>query len=616
MKKVFFNVEQSEAISWGQGPLLVLGTPGSGKTTVITYRILNLIEKHKVRPESILVITFTRAAADSMRERFVKISDDKYKNVRFSTFHSFFYWIVRTAYGFKDGAVITEDEKYNIIRKIINKINIEYNNNEEILKSAVRQLGLISCDMIDIEDYYSKDMPAGDFKNLYYIYKDYKKKTNRLDFDDMSTLCLSLLKERKDILAQIQKLYPYIMVDEFQDTNLIQYEILKLLVHPKDNIFAVGDDDQSIYGFRGARPDIMLSFGKEFKNSKVLSLSLNYRCPEIITKKSSSLIANNQKRYKKRLVSARKDQGRVTVFHPKDMKTEADMVIDRIRLSISEGTDPSEIAVLYRTNVDPRKLIFKLREFNIPFVVKDLMLDIFNHFAVQPILDYIRFSLGDDRRDLFLRFMNKPVRYISRSMLSSDNVNLDDLIYEANENEKDYLVTNLKILKYSLKRIERLDPFAAINYIRKAMEYDDYILDFCEKRNMDKDEVMDVLNEFQSMAEGMESFSEFFDFIDEYRKVLEMEREKKKNRHESFEGVKLMTMHSSKGLEFKEVHIIDCVEGSIPHKKSKTELLMEEERRMFYVAVTRSSDKLYIYCPKIIGNSAKEVSRFVKELED
>ncbi len=613
MNKAVFNEEQIEAIRWGKGPLLVLGTPGSGKTTVITYRILNLIEEKKVRPENILVITFTKAAAESMKERFLNISGRKYENVRFSTFHSFFYWIIRTAYKFSDEAVITEEEKMGIIRKLLKQINPEYADNNEVLNSVLLQMDIINFDMIDISDYYSKDMPSNDFKRLFLEYQDEKKKLRRLDFNDMSSMCYTLLKERKDILKQIQRLYPYIMVDEFQDTNLIQYEILKLLVHPGDNIFAVGDDDQSIYGFRGARPDIMLSFGQEFNKARILTLSLNYRCPKVICDKSRNLITNNKKRYKKRLRSGAGDKGRVTLIRPKDNGTQCEMIVDRIRLSIKEGILPSEIAVLYRTNQDPRKLIFKLREFNIPFVLKDLLPDIFNHFAVVPIISYMLFAIGDDRRKIFLNFMNKPVRYISRNMLKYENVDLRDLILEAED--KDYLVTNIRILNNQLRRISRLDPYAAINYIRKAVGYDDYIAEFCDKRNMDKEEIFDILNDFQGMAEGTKDFNEFFTYMEDYRKILIEESKKKKMYQESLDGVRLMTMHSAKGLEFKEVHIINCVEGDIPHKKANTDSEIEEERRMFYVALTRSSELLYIYSPKTMGSKSCNESRFLKELE-
>ena len=613
MKKAVFNEEQSEAIRWGKGPLLVLGTPGSGKTTVITYRILNLIEERNIRPENILVITFTKAAAESMKERFLNISGRKYENVRFATFHSFFYWIIRTAYKFSDDAVITEEEKYSMIRNILRRINPEYADNNEVLNSVILQMDIISFDMIDIQDYYSKDMPSNDFKRLYSEYQDEKKRLKRLDFNDMSSMCYDLLKERKDILKQIHKLYPYIMVDEFQDTNLIQYEILKLLVHPDDNIFAVGDDDQSIYGFRGARPDIMLSFGQEFKKAEILTLSLNYRCPKIISDKSGNLIINNKKRYKKRLRSGIPDGGRVTLIKPKDNGTQCDMVVDRIRLSLKEGLMPKDIAVLYRTNQDPRKLIFKLREFNIPFVLRDMMPDIFNHFAVVPIISYILFAVGDDRRKIFLNFMNKPVRYISRNMLKYENVDLRDLISEAED--KDYLVTNIRILSNQLRRISKLDPYGAINYIRKAVGYDDYIAEFCDKRNMDKEEIFDILDDFQGMAEGTRDFDEFFTYMENYRKILQDENKKKKMYQESLDGVRLMTMHSAKGLEFKEVHIINCVEGDIPHKKAKAEAEIEEERRMFYVALTRSSDRLYIYSPKTMGSKICNESRFIKELE-
>ena len=293
-----FTEEQIKAIEWYEGPLMVIGTPGSGKTTVIVNRVNNLIYEYDVRPENILVITFTKAAAVSMKERFLELSGLTSTNVRFGTFHSFFYWIIRTAYGDKlNLGVLDEQKKRDVLRAILRKLGPETYDNEETLVSVMNQLGIISCNMIDIENYYSRDMSGNDFVTTYRLYKEYKERNGLIDFDDMVTECYKLLKDRPDILERIRELYPFIMVDEYQDTNMIQYEILKMLAHPRDNIYVVGDDDQSIYCFRGARPDIMHKFTKEFRNASTLQLSNNFRCPKEIVELSSSIIADNKKRY-------------------------------------------------------------------------------------------------------------------------------------------------------------------------------------------------------------------------------------------------------------------------------------------------------------------------------
>ncbi len=606
------NNEQKKAVLHKDGPCLVLGTPGSGKTTVIVNRIKNLIEKYNVNPAEILVITFTRAAALSMQERFLKMMGGNNCRVRFGTFHSFFFWIIKTAYHMDSSAVISEDEKRNIIRKIIMSFNMEYENSEDIITSAIRQIGIVNCDMIDIEAYYSKDMPEAMFRELYKRYEAEKKRIKKLDFDDMLNMCHELLKERQDILSHIRRLYKYILVDEFQDTNRIQYEILKMIVHPADNLFAVGDDDQSIYGFRGARPDIMLGFTDEFKGAEIITLGINYRCPDIITQASSRLIKKNKKRFDKVLTSDKRNSGEIIVEFPKDVKNENEMIVSRIKEAHVSGVPYEEIAVLYRTNLNPRRLIYKLREYNIPFFINDTIPNIFEHFTVEAILAYIRFSLGENERRLFLKFMNKPVRYISRAMLTEETVELSELLNKTAG--KEYLRVNVKILKNQLETIRRLNPYAAVNYIRKAVGYDDYIEEYADKRNIDSDELFDIMDEFQSMVKDFSNYEDMFSFIDDYTALLKEKAGRINNDKKN--AVNLMTMHGAKGLEFTEVHILDCVESMMPYKKSKTPAEIEEERRMFYVAVTRAKYSLYLYAPKLFGKKEGVPSRFIFDMRE
>ncbi|MBO4591834.1 MAG: ATP-dependent helicase, partial [Eubacterium sp.] len=423
-----FTDEQIAAIEWYKGPLLVIGTPGSGKTTVIVNRINNLIYGHGVLPGNILVITFTRAAAASMRERFLAVSELEDTRVRFGTFHSFFYWIIRTAYGGKaDIKVLDENDKRNVIRRILLEINKDLYDNEDTITSVINQMSIMSCDMIDIDNYYSTDMSGDDYRKLYQKYCDFKKREGFLDFDDMITHCYRLLSSRRDILDSIRNMYPYIMVDEFQDTNLIQYRILSLLAHPNDNIYVVGDDDQSIYSFRGARPDIMHSFERDFPGAQIVRLSQNFRCPQSIVDASAALISGNNKRFDKELKSAVNESGHVYLDTISDVGKENELIVSRIKEAKERGVPLKNIAVLYRTNMGPRRLIYKLREYNIAYNIRDALPDIFSHPVVESVVNYIAFALGDNRRSLFLTFMNKPVRYISRAMLTSDTVDKDDL---------------------------------------------------------------------------------------------------------------------------------------------------------------------------------------------
>ena len=603
-----FTEEQIKAIEWYEGPLMVIGTPGSGKTTVIVNRVNNLIYEYDVRPENILVITFTKAAAVSMKERFLELSGLTSTNVRFGTFHSFFYWIIRTAYGDKlNLGVLDEQRKREVLRTILRKLGPETYDNEETLVSVMNQLGIISCNMIDIENYYSRDMSGNDFVTTYRLYKEYKERNGLIDFDDMVTECYKLLKDRPDILEKIRELYPFIMVDEYQDTNMIQYEILKMLAHPRDNIYVVGDDDQSIYGFRGARPDIMHKFTKEFRNASTLQLSNNFRCPKEIVELSSSIIADNKKRYGKSLKSVVSSKGQVTIDDMRTQTDEYNLILSRLQKAFKKGISPSDIAIIYRTNLGPRRLMYKLSSYNVPFNVRDAIPDITNHIYVRPILSYIRYAMGDHSRKVFLDIMNKPVRYISRDMLTSEVVELEDLLRAAKG--KDYLRDNIKRMISEIRTISKLSPFAAVNYIRRAVDYDGYLKKLAEDRNIDYDEISDMLDEFQSMISDSDTFLQMFE-------MLETSRKPKEEKEEEVDGIQLMTLHSAKGLEFSEVHILDAVEGSIPHKKSKSPDEIEEERRLFYVGITRSSNNLYIYVPREIGDRQVSPSRFLGKKGD
>ena len=605
-----FTKEQQEAITWFEGPMMVIGTPGSGKTTVIVNRINNLIYEHKCNPKNILVITFTKAAAQSMRERFLDLSGLEDTEVRFGTFHSFFFWIIRTAYGKQFSLeVLDENNKRNIIRTILRKLSREMYDSEEVLSSVINQLGIMSCNMIDIDYYHSRDISDKDFRKLYATYKEYKTRHNLLDFDDMVTECYKLLRDREDILNIIRIMYPYIMVDEYQDTNRIQYEILKMLAHPNDNIYVVGDDDQSIYGFRGARPEVMLKFKEEFPGAETRQLTHNFRCPATIVNLSDHIISNNKKRFKKELKSAVDRKGKISIDKVKDASEENKLVIKRIDEAIKRGIQPEDIAILYRTNIGPRRLMYKLRLYNIPFYVRDYIPDISNNLYVKPIIDYIRYALGVHDRETFLNIMNKPVRYISRDMLTGEMIELSDVLRKARG--KDYLVENVRRMMAEIRTISNLTPFASVNYIRKAIGYDSYLKRVAEERNMDYDEISDVVDEFQAMIKDTKDFDEMFEMLRNEKE--EAARQENLSGSKTFgPEIQLMTLHSAKGLEFSEVHILDAVEGNIPHKKSKSVDEIEEERRLLYVGITRSSNNLYIYVPEEIGDKKVKPSRFIE----
>ena len=604
-----FSKEQSVAIMHTDGPMMVIAGPGSGKTTVITRRIKYLIESAGVNPADILVITFTKAAATEMELRFKGITSGENYQVRFGTFHSIFFWIIKRAYGLDNSSVISETEKRNMLDGIVKSMSVDYDNRDDVISSILSQIGLVKCNMIDIDNYYSSDMPENYFREIYRRFDNEMKRAGKIDFDDMMVMCYELLVKRADILEQLRRMFRYIMVDEFQDSNKLQYEILKLLGKPAENVFIVGDDDQSVYGFRGAKPEIMQAFTKDFSNVKITYLSENYRCGRNISQASIKVIADNSNRFKKKLVSAGESEGIVKIIHPMDSRDESLLIIKSLKEQYNKGVPYENQAVLYRTNNEPRMLVYRLNEFNIPFTISESMPNIFEHFVIKNVIDYINMALGDRSRSTFLRIMNKPSRYISRDILWEETVDFNKLMFRLQR--KEYVVENLYKLEADLRLIAKMKPYAAVNFIRKSVGYDSYIKDYCEYRQMDSTEFYDLLDTFAGLIQEINSYDDMFEFIDNYSEIIKLQHKHNRERM----GVNLMTMHSSKGLEFDVVHIIEAVDGITPYKKAKTKAEKEEERRMFYVAMTRAKEELYIYAPRTVLGKEKKTSPFLKKLD-
>ncbi len=601
--------EQEACCDWFRGPMLCLGTPGAGKTTVIVNRVSRLIEKYHIPEKEILVITFTRAAAREMEARFLGMAGKNRCNVRFSTFHSFFYWIVRTAR--RDGRslkVLPESEAVTLMRNILGRLLGEDGDASETADSVLRQLDRIGADGIPLENYYSTDIGETEFREAAKLFQEEKRRRNVIDFNDMAAEAYRILREYPEIRGRLQELYPFILVDEFQDTNRIQYLVLKLLLGPEKNLFAVGDDDQSVYGFRGGRPEIMLHFQKEFPEGKILALTRNYRCPQKVTMLSRGLIRHNRKRYEKTLESASLVQGVTRCFHVRDRRGETDQLINGILEAVHRGIPYREIAVLTRTNKGAEGLIYQLDAYDIPFYLKERPVTLFNSLAVRPVIAYLRWLAGDRSRKTFMQFMNRPVRYIPRKLLPNEQVDLARLYSAASDT--DYLAENISDLIHDLETARHLSPYSAISYFRTVMGYDEYLQKLAHERNLYYDELSDRLEDLMLFAADTEDFMSFFE------KMNRMDDIMREHAAENRDAVQLMTLHGAKGLEFSEVHIPDLYEGSIPYQRAKSTDELEEERRLLYVGMTRSKQSLYLYVPDTVRNKPSKPSRFLKELEE
>ena len=605
-----FNEGQLKAIHHVHGAMMALAGPGSGKTTCMVHRIRYLIEEANVSPAGILVVTFTRASAREMEERFLKLMGGSECQCTFGTFHSIFFYILKMAYGYRSNNILLEEEKYSIIRDIIRNRQLEYDDEEEVASEIIREMGMMKGDMIALEHFYSNCVGEEVFRE---IYKEYEQKVNsmgKLDFDDMMVYCYELLKERPDILRNLQKRYTHILVDEFQDINKIQYEITKMLAAPQNNLFIVGDDDQSIYGFRGARPEIMLHFTEDYPEAQTTLLDVNYRCNRNITEGALRVISNNRIRYEKKIVSYKDYHEPIRIHNMETRQEENQHVLEQIRQYHNGGIPYSEMSIILRTNVQARNIVCKLMEYNIPFQIRDKMSCIYDHFVVKNILDYIRAAMGIRDRSLFLRILNKPNRYLSRELLSEPLVDFQQL--RTKVCEKQWALDNIDKMEYELKILAGLRPYAAVNFIRKAIGYDAYLEEYAQTRHLSVDDLYTTLDELQEMAKRYKSYGDWFEGIEEYR--MQFEEHMKINVSENQRGIVVTTMHSAKGLEFDVVFILEANEGLAPYKKATKPEEMEEERRMFYVAMTRARNHLHIYEVKEYYNKELEPSRFLLEL--
>ena len=649
------------ALSHKDGPMMVLAGPGSGKTTVITHRIKKLLEQG-VNPSGILVITFTKAAATEMKERFYRLMDEEMdksgetnvspardfvtgmyrgaEKVSFGTFHSIFYQILKLAYRFPAGNVLGEDDKRGFFKEFLTKSELEVEDENEFISSVINEISYVKGSQIDLDYYYSQNCPEEWFKKLYTGYDDMLRRTGKIDFDDMLIMCYELFTQRPDILAAGQRKFQYILVDEFQDINRIQYEIVRMLALPENNLFIVGDDDQSIYRFRGAKPEIMLGFMKDYPGAKQVLLAENYRSTRDIVETSLKLIGHNRVRYEKALIPVHGAGRPVEAIIYENSLRQMEDVARKLRLYELAGYKYEDMAVLFRTGNGSGLLAEKMMEYNIPFVMRDAIPNLYSHWIAKDFFAYLTLGGGSRRRSDFYRIMNRPNRYFSRDAFETPDVSLDAV--KSFYQDKDWMEERVCDLETDLRTIGRLKPAAAINYIRKAVGYDEYLKSYAEFRRLKPEELYEIADQLADSAAGFDTFDAWKTHIQEYEEALKEQKQSGQSgrntvsarTHTTAEkigtsgteanrengnaegGVTLSTMHSAKGLEYRIVFVIDSNEGVVPHHKASLPADIEEERRLFYVAMTRAKERLHLCAVKERYHRKQEISRFVRECID
>lgn len=662
---------QLKAINHGEGPMLVLAGPGSGKTFVMVQRILNLIHEKHVKPENILVISFSKASALELKQRFEKqfqkfsytdihinnshIVNNQFQSksksqrdhfadtkVNFSTFHACFFHILKETYHYSASDIITEKQKRELLKTVLKNPIFESKANE-IAKKPVEVKENITE---KIEDYLQKisyyknkdtkemkEKESLQFQQIFQAYNQEMHSMHKLDFDDMGLLCLQLFIKEPKILEKWQDKFPYILIDEFQDINMVQFRIIQLLAGKRENLFVVGDDDQSIYSFRGSSPKIMLNFEKYYPAAQKVLLETNYRCSEEIVKESLKVIEQNKLRFQKEIKSFQKtkekEEGKNELKKRKNsphfseqLNTERviyrgfdnyhmeySYIAEKIKeLGKGKKYQYSDMACIFRTNQDMLGLSDYFVRNKIPFIMKESCNSIFKHFVSLDIMSYFQFFLAGKKRKDFLRIMNKPLRYLSRNALYS--MSEETIVWNYLKKfyiSKQYMVSVIEQLEKNERMIQKLDLYGICFYIRKVIGYDNYIKEYAKEQGIRWEEIKEILDFIQESTRNMNNLEEWEEYIERYEKALKEGTKEK-------EGVHMITMHACKGLEYPVVFIPDCNEGKIPHKKAAFPEEIEEERRMFYVAMTRAKVHLEILYIEDKLRKHLQVSRFISTL--
>ena len=607
-KKMIPSPAQQEAICFGEGTMLVLAGPGSGKTAVITQRIRYLVEERHITPSDILTITFTKAAALEMKQRACQICRGA-ENAVFGTFHSVFFQIIRSSSKFQNYSIMTEQQKLQILRPLLKGKKLDCVQMSSFCEQFLSDLSFYKNTGREREEKAGQNQAEQmQLHELRQAYEQCCRKRWLLDFDDILIYCYRLLMEDSRMRGRWQSRFRYILIDEFQDINDVQYQIIKLLSANYENLFVVGDDDQAIYSFRGADPSYMHRFLEDYPKSRQVNLNINYRCGDRILALAARSIEHNKYRFEKEIKAGNSGENRVIATCFQNRAEELSFLTEEIMTHRNEGLT----AILVRTNRMAEQVSEACFRRQIPYQMREKKQDFYAQKCVVEVLSVIRFVAEGRNRSDFMAFMNKPVRYINREMLQKETVDLWALLEEYREDPEQYRI--IQKLQQDLGMVEMLDPFGAISYIRKVMQYD-----CCLSPGETGEKEKEILDELLERCREFHSHTAFLAHIAAYRSKLEQESNRKQPEADQGSAkrnpVQIMTYHGSKGLEFDTVFLPFLNSGDVPHGRNLSTMELEEERRLFYVAVTRAKKSLYLSCEGMVQGENRQ-SVFWAELKD
>jgi DNA helicase-2/ATP-dependent DNA helicase PcrA len=601
------NEEQCQAVTAPEGPVVVFAGPGSGKTTVLTRRVLYLLEQGN-SANQLMVVTFTRAAANEMKARLEQVAPGQTKGMYIGTFHSLFLQMLRES-GESPPPLLNAKEQAEWIREILGQK--EQPADEETVGTYINQIGLCKGNVILPGQLKVQKQKNIIFRDVFYAYERKKHEAGLWDYDDILLAVYSRLK-RPDFKDYWQNRFRHLLVDEFQDINRVQYEVLVQLASKHRRFFAVGDDDQAIYGFRGSDPRFMLKICRDFPEARRIVLTVNYRSTEEIIRLSERLIEKNRLRQPKTRTGTGQTGTRIHWWEPEDENDEA----QRILLCLRDGM---ESAILFRTSTQARAVIDELVRHDVPFFVSDGSFSFYRRFQVQDMFAYLKLALDPHDLDALVRIINKPKRYLFGEEW------LDALWHLARQRNQSplevlpelpglepYQVRYLKEMREHILSLKTMRAAAAIRYIRETIGYDRYLKAYSEETGSDLTYVMESADELLLAAEVFSSGQALMEHAKKVEACLKKPDEQAR--------VKLMTFHRSKGLEFDRVFLIGLHALVLPHYRSlqvpeqRKNAAWEEERRLFYVGITRARKELYLSASKTKQGKRTGISPFLKEM--
>ena len=610
------NEAQEKAVETLKGPVILISCPGSGKTTTLVRRIHYMLESG-VDPDRILMVTFTNAAAAEMKIKYQKLFGVSAPSVPMMTIHSLCFNILRMEGAYTFDSLYSEQDKRDYFMRGLRNLSW-VNDAWELSQSIMTEISIIKNNYIDPDTYIPTSCDKKVFRNIMRSYEKHKETLGKIDFDDMLLKCLELLESDVRIRDRWQDRFDYIQCDEYQDTNKIQRDILYLLAGRHRNLCVVGDDDQSIYMFRGALPEIMLQFPEDYANASSISMSTNYRSGQAIVDMASRLIAMNRRRFPKEFISERGRNGAAGLAVYKKFRTHAkqiDFVIRTIKKRHEEGIPYSEMAVIFRTNRQAGLPVSELAKSELPFYTTEAVNSIYDGWMFRGIAAYIRLAAGTGSRDDLLYVLNRPNRFLSESAFASCEYTAKSLLSAAGYLKKDaawkYQAAEKNIRTWmrnfgpgTLTMADHPDRVFEKLADPLGIGYDEYVLSYAKFRNFDEKETKEEFDALRKEASA-------FDTIEEWLRHARSEsiQVREASRRKDRTGVRITTMHKAKGLEWDTVFVIDVNEDIVPHKNTLESMVqVEEERRLLYVAMTRAKNELYVLC------SGKE-SPFMKQMK-